>query len=154
MYAARSISTGEVLGVEGALMIRHRFPEMSDRAKELYVRAFGEKRYESYQSAVNNSTLSKEVDEELEMRHAGFHDVESFVWVLFHELLLAWPKSSADEELSDSALATLDRLEAHGFGCFDNRPALLDANRHYWKKRLHSGLSFLAESLTQIALYM
>lgn len=154
MYIARSISTGKVLGIGGSLMTRHRFPEMSYRSKELYIRAFGEERYERYRSAVNKSTLYKEVKEGLEMRHTGFHDVESFVWVLFHELLLAWPKDSAYDELNDYAHSTINILEDHAFGRYDPRVAILNNSIDDWTQNLHPELAFLAEPLSQIALYI
>lgn len=127
---------------------------MSDRAKELYVRAFGETRYEDYRSAVNNSALYKKVEPGLKMRHTGFHDVESFVWVLYHELLLAWPKDSTDDEFGDSVRSTINGLEDHVFGQEDKRPDLLSFDSLYWEQRLHSEFSFLAEPIKQISLYM
>lgn len=129
---------------------------MSDRAAKLYVRAFGEERYKHYRSAVNKSAVNKLIKEQMELRHAGFHDVESFIWVLFHELLLAWQKNSADggDEFSYEAHIALNGLENHTFGKNDGRLYLLSNDADDWMEILPPELGFLAESLVQIAAYI
>ena len=111
-------------------MTRRKFPTfpVDGRAKALYMRAFGEERYKQYQSCVNGSPKTKTVEKVVEVRHKGFHDVESFAWILFHELLIAWPKKSRSDELTEDTIDILDSIDTHDFGSHDKRLPLFNAS--------------------------
>lgn len=126
---------------------------MSERAKNVYMHAFEENRYEKYQSLVNDAAKRKIIEEDSDFKHMAVHDVESFVWVLIHELLLAWPKDS-DIGLTYYGYYALRKLEEHTFGPMDYRFIFLEADHEDWKTYLHPALACLADTLVQMSNYI
>lgn len=136
------------------MVSRKNFPELSEAVKPIYERVFGKDRYELYRNSVNGSPKSKAI-EKLTIRHSGHHDVESFAWVLFHELLMAWPVNSKEHCLSSQSMGALMGLRDHCFGYnYDGRPHLFKAKQGIWEELLHPDLQCLAPTLEKISTYL
>ncbi|KAI5123035.1 hypothetical protein M0805_007656 [Coniferiporia weirii] len=88
MFVARAVANGRVTR---NLDERPEFPEISDRARELYSKAYGSEKYELYRNAINSAPGLQRVSlwEDIVVEHCGHHDVESFFWVLVFQLLHA-----------------------------------------------------------------
>ena len=100
---------------------------MSAKAEELYLRAFGKERYNRYESAVNITARIKEVEEDIELQLMCFHDAESFAWIHYQQVVLAWAKISAVDELNMVSLDTINRL--HTLRGVKSRHRLFDASK-------------------------
>ncbi|KAI5119576.1 hypothetical protein M0805_006461 [Coniferiporia weirii] len=153
MFVSISVGTGTIRDET----YRGKFPRLKGETKHLYVQAFGQEKYDEYIEAVKRTTKYLSLDEKDEPRykHSPFHDVESFFWVLVHELLLAWPEGE-EECLSLNAFSLIIQFQEHTFsedGC-DFRFSILSKKKRFFEGVLHPRLWCLAEVLADMAAYL
>lgn len=155
IYVALAVATGKVGGRVGKSVEREPFPCMEDEVRELYDGAFGSERYERYRKAVEDTSDMKRIREEVIMRHIPAYDVESFVWVLIHQLMLAWPENTP-HMMNSIAAHHIDLLENHSFAAkgVDQRDGILRRlSRDDWEAILHPSLGCLIALLDSICTY-
>ncbi|KAI5116182.1 hypothetical protein M0805_002681 [Coniferiporia weirii] len=155
MFVACAVANGRVAR---NLDERPEFPEISDRARELYSKAYGSEKYELYRNAINNApALQRESPRaRIVVEHCGHHDIESFFWVLVFQLLHAWPEGEEDL-VTDRANEMMQTFENHNFkeGGADIRASILfNIEEDQWCEVLHPGLKKLAGMLAGLTFYM
>lgn len=149
MFAACSVSEGKLRETYR----RNAFPHFDEEEARFYDEIYGSIA-QRYPRIVNASPKQME-PKNLQYKHAPFHDVESFFWVLLYRLVLARPKGD-DEVMSMEADQLLDCLAQHEFGkVTDGRPNLLtSAFDDVVEKYLSPRLQVLAPMLSAIREYI
>lgn len=143
-------------------------PELSGKAKELYLEAYSQDTYDQYTDSNDTwhgvpRTLQQEV-KNTQYRHQPRHDVESWFWSLVSILLLALPKKSTQKDQregrpNERAQFTWGRQRGQRMGPadkdeipLDSRDVLLAYTEDDWAQALHPVLApTLAPLLTQLA---
>uniref|UniRef100_A0A5K1K754 Probable 3-oxoacyl-[acyl-carrier-protein] reductase oxidoreductase (EC) n=1 Tax=Ganoderma boninense TaxID=34458 RepID=A0A5K1K754_9APHY len=119
MYIARGVSLGAVF-TEWSCRSSPPMPELSDEARELYVRAHGEGRYEKYNDV--DGTMHgafppnprQQFRPRPAFRHRPEHDVESVYWSMISALLRVHPKNVDREARAElNMIQTWELLLSH-----------------------------------------
>ncbi|KAI5115576.1 hypothetical protein M0805_000192 [Coniferiporia weirii] len=137
---------------------RPNFPELSDEAKELYLKAYGSEKYEFYRTAINNAPAIQSVPIKANpaVEHCGCHDVESAYWVLVHQLLHAWPVNEGSQ-VSEVADDLMTVFESHTFkkASTDSRDTIFrKKDEESWREILHPRLAILCEMMAVLTCYI
>ncbi|KAI0372441.1 hypothetical protein BV20DRAFT_71775 [Pilatotrama ljubarskyi] len=125
MYVARAVAVGRVL------FVRHvplRMPTLAEEAKELYVRAYGQDRYDKYcdDASTYHGGIPEELSEDtwgssarcrgIRFHHRWEHDVESVYWTMYSALLRVRPRGYLDDErMKDTLHCYWRMLRSHEF---------------------------------------
>ncbi|THH06234.1 hypothetical protein EW145_g4222 [Phellinidium pouzarii] len=156
MFVSLGVGAGKIKGRKNGNHQRDPFPVLTGKAKDLYIKAYGQETYDRYINVVEESDLikmvSKDDDKNPRYRHAAYHDVESFFWVLVYELLVAYPENGTPS-MSASANILLLQFQGHDFIPDDFRKSVLDKGEESWKEILHPRLGCLAEFITILCGY-
>jgi hypothetical protein len=156
MYAAIAVSAGKL---RPSSFLSRKFPELTGRAAELYGQAYGEDILEKYPrlvSMTNDRSIPRNY--EVEYRHIPAYDVESFFWVLLHELVTAYPQGEKHDGMTEGAREFLETMEAHRFKVGEH-----DARKKYLHRfmristledLLHPRLRKLAPYLVELSQYL
>ncbi|THH03710.1 hypothetical protein EW145_g6065 [Phellinidium pouzarii] len=156
MFVSLGVGAGKIKGRRNGIRQRDPFPVLTDKAKDLYIKAYGQKTYDRYLNAVEQSDLikmvSKSDDKFPRYRHAAYHDVESFFWVLVYELLVAYPENGTPS-MSASANILLLQFQGHYFVESDFRHSLFQEEKEFWKAVLHPRLECMAELISTLCGY-
>lgn len=110
MFAAVSVSSGRLR----TTYKRVDFPELNGRAAGLYENAYGPELVHRYPRLVNDSETYRDDPDFSEYKHAPYHDVESFFWVLFYTLIRAWPEGDVGT-MNVTAQRILKLTQGHRF---------------------------------------
>lgn len=155
MFISMPVSMGDYYLVQsGGFAARvPKFPELEGRAKQLYVKAFGQEHHDRYIDVFNSSPAWRTFKVEAPFKHECWHDCESFLWVLVYELVTAWPKGEK-KEFTESASEIMDSIEGHAnFSTLETRLYIFDLKEETWRKTLHPRLGLLAPIIKQMFWY-
>ncbi|KAI5115168.1 hypothetical protein M0805_000765, partial [Coniferiporia weirii] len=155
MFVARAIANGHIAHDVDR---RPELLEISDRARELYSKAYGSEKYELYLNAINSTPALQMVllGEDIVVEHCGHHDVESFFWVLVFQLLHAWPEGE-EELVTEKTNTMMNTFKKHSFkeGEPDVREGILwNIKEDQWCEALHPRLKKLAGMLAKLTVYV
>ncbi|KAI0356959.1 Aldo/keto reductase [Trametes cingulata] len=171
MYVARSVAVGRVL------FVRHvplRMPTLTGDAQELYVKAYGQERYDQYcddfttyhggipEDGREDAWGSSARCRSLRFHHRWEHDVESVYWTMYSALLRVRPRGYVDDERTKDSLHRYWRmLRSHEFlegSCQDcenlpqdTRTPLLDCDHDAFLKPFPPIMRDVARLLFDIA---
>lgn len=152
MFVSCPVAKGKYNGYPGDEVFRGVFPELEGKAKELYVKAFGQEHYDIYLRTVNSSPKWRVLEEGITFKHKSWHDCESFLWVLAYELGTAWPEGK-DQMLTPKATHFISAVETHEFADTDRRNGIFSYTVDEWKEILHPELASLAVVLNKLFRY-
>ena len=130
-------------------------PELDGKARDLYIHAYGEDKYNSSNDAHNGrthgGTLKKDTKNEL-FFHRPDHDVESIFWTLFSALLRAVPHDAKETFSNDRYyIDTAQIFYSHNISSvIDTRRILMQMTTDEFEKALHPGLRSLAPMLSKM----
>ncbi|KAL7281861.1 hypothetical protein ACG7TL_003326 [Trametes sanguinea] len=116
-YIARAVASGALYTTTATLSWSQKMPELSGEAKKLYMKLYGEDRYNKYldsDDTVHGGGVPRETRKDTEIRsfdldfyHRWEYDAESIFWTMYAALLRVVPKASPKEsEASQDALNT------------------------------------------------
>ncbi|CAL1717120.1 unnamed protein product [Somion occarium] len=148
-YIARSVASGRLLSGTRSTKDFKPMPSLKDEAKEMYVRAYGQDTYDSYEDTserCHGGVASSWDPEDIPFIHRPDHDVESVFWLLSAVFILAKPLGKSDEP-TPLFVQAWKRIQDHSIAATDyddDRTALLDNDISRWKKVLHPDLASLA----------
>ncbi|CAL1712261.1 unnamed protein product [Somion occarium] len=130
-------------------------PELTERAKELYLAAYGQEKYSQYCDKNGTFHAGREVQEDDDIcvrpfLHKPEHDAESVFWVLIWYCLRALPKGCDEEWTVEISNAWKD-LSDHHLGRPETRGDFFKFTAQEYKGILHSKLSSLAPLLHSLA---
>ncbi|THG93488.1 hypothetical protein EW145_g8362 [Phellinidium pouzarii] len=154
MFIAMAVSSGRFPKVDE--MVSHtrlmHFPKVSNNAKDKYIGAFDEERYDSYINALEDSDQIKSPGETVPFEHLPLHDMESLFWLLAVVLCNA-------QVPGEKPAITLEyrqfyqTMKAHnpGHPGYDSRQAYVKDD--LWGACLHPKLQCVASMLNIMARY-
>ncbi|KAI0634259.1 hypothetical protein C8Q77DRAFT_1194184 [Trametes polyzona] len=166
MYIARAVAAGEPLGGYASTPYAFKaakMPLLSVEAKQLYVKAYGEDRYDRYndvESTCHGGTVPLDSGDEQErpFHHRWEYDAESVFWTMYSVLLRVLPKesSSETEETHENLVEDWKSLNDHRIGSnrkvADSRAPLLEWKINRFSAPFLPGMRDVATTLHKIAL--
>ncbi len=160
MYIARSVCSGRVQEY-GMAMSAVPMPNLTGAARDLYVKAYGQKRYDEFtektsstvHGAIPPHTLPDPIPPFV---HRPRHDAESIFWTMFAALLRAQPDSGIRESWASPIVAkTWKKLHDHeipenpNIDC-DDREGILLMARWLLENHFHPEMREVAHLLHDI----
>ncbi|KAH9903438.1 hypothetical protein C8Q73DRAFT_751369 [Cubamyces lactineus] len=125
MYIARAVTVA-AFPCSAACLVYQRMPELFGKAKELYISAYGQERYDRYtdppkgfifHGGVPRPECSEDIEEiaqSLPFYHRWEYDAESIFWTMYSVLLRVRPLDGQEADGSDTSLeAAWGLLKAH-----------------------------------------
>ena len=128
------------------------FPELTDRALELYMDSYGQKMYDNYRSKFNGSKPFRKAFGQMRFEHRPHHDVESFIWITIESLVKAWPEDGK-ECLTKNAITVMRGFDGHDIDD-ETRFSIEQLPLLGWTNALHPKLSGLAPMLRELSIFL
>lgn len=156
-YIARAVASGQLITKLRMAKVYHRMPELEAKAKELYLKNYGQDTYDAYIDVAANiyhgSKFQEPSNAPPSFSHRPDHDVESLFWVLVFCVILALPLD-ADEELTQDFVDAWTVMETHAIvsdKTVDPRTYFLTIEKAGWEQMVHPKLSSLAGMMIKLA---
>ncbi|KAI0657468.1 hypothetical protein C8Q70DRAFT_268210 [Cubamyces menziesii] len=169
MYIARAVNRAIVPGTITALRYRP-MPSLAGKAKELYLKAYGNARYDQYNDFPGGPTFhggtprpgdDDELDEiayRLPFRHRWEHDAESVFWAMYSILLRVRPQNGKETPSTRaSAKYVWGILQRHRIpgsgrrGVYDERELILERSKKNFVSSFLPAMVDVAHLLQSIA---
>ncbi|OSC98779.1 hypothetical protein PYCCODRAFT_1330663, partial [Trametes coccinea BRFM310] len=116
-YIARCVASGTLYSSSTNFFWESKMPELTGRAKDLYVSLYGNDRYERYKDGpgtVHGGVIPQETEEETAERadqlpfyHRWEYDAESVFWTMYAALLRVVPQASPQESPTSQKLLNM-----------------------------------------------
>ncbi|EJD48072.1 hypothetical protein AURDEDRAFT_123214 [Auricularia subglabra TFB-10046 SS5] len=120
------------------------FPQLVGSAKECYIHAFGQQRYDDVSAISISPNLKVPQKRSKQATHRPHHDAESCYFLTVHFLLTALPQGADMHNDNTKADSLIDIIEQNYFGDFmDSRRDLFELRPSEWAEYLHPELCSL-----------
>ena len=156
-FIARAVSIGESIGNVKRCNTFVPMPQLSGKAKDAYIKAYGQDMYDEYSDktseTVHGRGQPKLYEDPRPFTHRPDHDVESIFWVLLFTLLLATPKDS-QEKPSRIFYAVIKRMMYHTIDpdeIIDLRDRFFHLTLQEWSNLFHHKLSPIVPMMDALA---
>lgn len=130
-------------------------PELNGRAKEVYVKSYGQETYDAYTDIHTVHGRERLIDPPPtpEFYHRPDHDVESIFWVLVFALITAKPEDAPDEP-TPTFFEAMEWFQTHSIKevmLTDSRNPFLNLSHKHWAEILHPRLASLIGMMQELS---
>ncbi|KAK7690220.1 hypothetical protein QCA50_006872 [Cerrena zonata] len=156
-YIARAVASGRLLKDAIDTRIYSRMPELEGKAKEVYIKTYGQDAYDAYTDVTANTYHGSKFqkpskDIPLLFSHRPDHDIESLFWVLVEVVISALPLDAVDKH-PPFFVQTWNVMEQHTIiydQPSDSRSYILNLVEDGWEETLHPKLSPIVEMMMML----